>query len=80
MAKPNRFDVAEKVGELSPATRDSVEKALGSEADSEQVDKAFEKAAGHGLVEEQPAGAGDEATWTLSDKGRQRLADKSDDE
>lgn len=78
MAKPNRFDVAEKVGELSPATREKVAEALGVDAGSEQLQKAFDGAAGHELIEDQSGQSGDPATgWTLTDKGKQRLAEKS---
>ncbi len=73
MAKPNRFDVAEKVGELSPATKDAVAKALGVDPGEEQLATAFEGASSHGLIE---AGSGGEE-WTLTDKGRERLAEKS---
>jgi hypothetical protein len=76
MAKPNRFDVAEKVGELSPATRETVADALGVDAGSEQLQKAFAGAAEHGLIEDQ-SGQGGATGWTLSDKGRRRLEEKS---
>lgn len=73
MAKPNRFDVAEKVGELSPATTEAVAEALKVDPGAEQLGTAFDGASKHGLIEE--AGGG----WQLTDKGRQRLADKADD-
>jgi DNA-binding PadR family transcriptional regulator len=75
VARPNRYDVARTVGELSPATTDRVRQALAPDADSEQIDTAFERAEQHGFIERQPADG--EATWTLSDKGREKLAKKA---
>ena len=74
MAKPNRFDVAEKVGELSPATKDAVAEALGVDPGAEQLGTAFDGAARHGLVEQDADGV----RWKLSDKGRERLAEKAE--
>ncbi len=74
MAKPNRFDVAEKVGDLAPASREAVAEALGVEPGAEQLTTAFDGAAKHGLVEEDASGG-----WLLTDKGRERLAAKADD-
>lgn len=74
MAKPNRFDVAGKVDELSPATKETVADALGVDPDAEQLATAFEGASKHGLIEEESGGG-----WLLTDKGRERLAEKADD-
>ncbi len=81
MAKPNRLDVARKTGELSPATKEGVAAGLGVDVTSQQFEKAFGNAAHRGLVEQQTPRADQESMrWTLSDKGRRRLAAKSDDD
>ncbi len=74
MAKPNRLDVARKTKELSPATKEGVAKALGVEVGTTQFEKAFGNAAEKGLVEEQGAGPGGTTRWTVSKKGKRRLA------
>jgi len=75
MSKPNRYDVAKVVGELSPATSPRVAEALGIEADSPKLEHAFENASKHGLIERRaPNSDTDTATWEISDKGRRKVA------
>jgi hypothetical protein len=75
MSKPNRYDVAKVVGELSPATSPRVAEALGVDSDSEKLEHAFENASKHGLIERRaPQADGDTATWEISEKGRRKVA------
>lgn len=78
MSKPNRYDVAKVVGEMSSATGPQVAEALGVEANSTQLDNAFENASKHGLIERKPPVADtDTATWEISEKGRRKVAAKA---
>jgi hypothetical protein len=79
MAKPNPLDVAEKVDELSPATKEKVAEALGVDPTFEQFEKAFGNAARRGLVEQQGDPQAGSASWTVSDKGRRRLAARAEE-
>jgi hypothetical protein len=78
MGKVNRWDVVRKIDELAPATKEGVASSLDSQASKEQVEGAFEGAVRHGLIEKEAAPA-DEGSpqWTLSEKGRRKLADKA---
>ncbi len=75
MAKPNRMDIARTTGELSLPTKEGVAETLGVEPDSQQFEKAFGNAVDRGLVEADGADGGEGAQhWTLSEKGRRKLA------
>jgi hypothetical protein len=74
MPKPNRLDVARTTMELSPATKEGVAEALGVEVGATQFEKAFGNAAEKGLLEQQGAGTGGATLWTVSKKGKRRLA------
>jgi hypothetical protein len=76
MSKPNRYDIARTVGELSPATNATVAEALGADADSEHLKQVFQNAAKHGLIEESSVEAG-ASTWEISEKGKRKVAEKS---
>ncbi len=75
MAQPTRMDIARTTGELSLHTKEGVAERLGVEIGSEQFEKAFGKAVERGLVEPSAtdATAGMER-WTLSEKGKRKLA------
>jgi ribosomal protein L11 methylase PrmA len=78
MSKPNRYDVAKVVGELSPATGPGVAEALGVDADSTRLKNAFENASKHGLIERRaPVSDTDTARWEISEKGRRKVAAKA---
>jgi hypothetical protein len=80
MGKPNRLDIARTTGELAPATKESVAGALGVDVGSAQFEKAFGNAADRGLVEPQPRRAAEDTErWTLSEKGRSKLASQTTD-
>lgn len=74
MAKPNRMDIARTTGELSLPTKAGVAETLGVEPDSQQFEKAFGNAVDRGLVETEGAEADGGKRWTVSEKGRRKLA------
>lgn len=77
MAKPNRYEVAQKVGELDGATVEKVATALDVEADSEKVKNAFEGASRHGLITTEAAdSSAADAEWSITGKGKRKVADK----
>ncbi len=74
MAKPNRMDIARTTGELSLPTKEGVAEKLGVEPESQQFEKAFGNAVDRGLVEPDDGGAAGGVRWTLSEKGKRKLA------
>lgn len=75
MSKPNRYEVAQKVDVLEPATIITVAESLDAKPDSKEIQSAFEGAERHGLI--QAADSSDpNAEWSISDKGRRKVADK----
>lgn len=79
MAKPNRLDVARKIGEIAPATKEGVAEALGADVDAEQFEKAFGNAAERGLIEQEGSETGGTPRWKLSEKGKRKLASSADE-
>ncbi|MEA2348808.1 MAG: hypothetical protein QOG62_2595 [Thermoleophilaceae bacterium] len=77
MGKPNRYEVAKAVGDLPSATTANVAEALGVDAGNSNLEKAFEKASQHGLIEQSAAAEGGDATFAISEKGKRKVAANS---
>lgn len=73
----NKYKIASQAGEEA-ATREQLAKALGAEAGSSEFAKAFNNAAGHGLIATEAADKADQAAeWTQTDKGKQKVEAKA---
>jgi hypothetical protein len=69
----NKYDIAEKVGPEG-STKDRLAAVFGVDATSKGFVKAFDNAAGHGLIATESDETDSDALWTQTDKGKEKVA------